>query len=97
MFALAAFTTFASAQNFVACIYDDGFPLRDTCTGGNPLPDGTVGVIYYDADSNGPSANDLSATVCDNPPDCPSGPPGSVNFNTFHINAGDWGLDPGNS
>ena len=93
--ALLMLCSLSFAQNFVACIFDDGYQLRDACTNGAPLPDGTVGVIYYDADSNGPSANDLPATVCDNPPDCPSGPPGTVNFNTFHINAGDWGLDAG--
>ncbi|HEY3296450.1 MAG TPA: T9SS type A sorting domain-containing protein [bacterium] len=90
-----ALTSVGFGQNFVACLYYDGYQLTNTCDGGGALADGTPMVIYYDANSNGPDAADQPATVCTEPPDCASGPAGTVNFNTFTINSAAVGLEPG--
>lgn len=92
---LLALASMSYAQGFCAFIYDDGFPIRDACTGGNPVPDGTVIYVYWDANSNGPDASDVLAPVCDAPPGCLTGPPGTVNFNTMTVNSAEWGFDPG--
>lgn len=60
---LIALAPLCMAQNFVACIYDDGFQLRDACIGGNPLPDGTPGYIYWDQNGNGPDSTDQLAPM----------------------------------
>ncbi|HEY3295062.1 MAG TPA: T9SS type A sorting domain-containing protein [bacterium] len=95
VFALLALTAFASAQNFVACIYDDSLTLTTTCGGSTPLPEGTMMTVYYDANSNGPDASDQPGTVCDQPPDCPSGPPGTLNMNQSPINGVAQGIGAG--
>ncbi|HEY3295063.1 MAG TPA: T9SS type A sorting domain-containing protein [bacterium] len=93
--AILALTAFASAQNFVACIYDDSLTLTTTCGGSTPLPEGTMMTVYYDANSNGPDSTDHPGTVCDQPPDCPSGPPGTLNMNQSPINGVAQGIGAG--
>ena len=58
-------------------IYDSSVepPLTDQCVGGNPIPDGYLVEIYWDADNDGPDADDT-------PPVVGSGP-GECNFNSF--------------
>ena len=66
--------------------FSDAFPLKDACKGGKPLPDGTPVYVYNDTDGDGPDETDPLATVCDKPPNCETGPGGSLNFNRFDIN-----------
>jgi hypothetical protein len=93
---LLALASMSYAQGFCAFIYDGEFPMRDACTNGNPVPDGTMMYIYWDSNSNGPDATDPLAPLCNDPPSCSSGAPtGSVNYNQMPINSGEWGLDAG--
>ncbi len=57
-------------------------PLADSCTGGNPLPDGTVVEIRWDVDSDGPDFTDPSL-------------PNSFNYTAFGLNGLDQGIGEG--
>jgi fibronectin type 3 domain-containing protein len=93
---LLMFVSIATAQPFLALLEETTEQLDSICGGtDNPLSDGTTILIYWDSDSNGPSDNDPLAVVCDNPPDCLDGPPGTVNFNSFSMNGVAEGYLPG--
>jgi hypothetical protein len=66
--------------------FSDAYPLTDACKGGKPLPDGTPVYVYNDTNANGPDDADPLAQICSKPPNCESGPGGTVNFNRFAIN-----------
>ncbi|MBU1984631.1 hypothetical protein KJ815_09505, partial [bacterium] len=70
-------------------------PLTDECGGGSPLPDGTPIQIFWDTDSDGPDAEDPMPEVCLFPPDCITGPEGTVNYNTFALNGQSLEIGPG--
>lgn len=57
---------------------DTYFPLLTTCDGGQPLPDGTLIKIYWDANGNGPDAIDEQPEIGEGY--------AQFNFNTFTIN-----------
>lgn len=57
-------------------------PLADSCTGGNPLPDGTVVEIRWDMDSDGPDFTD-------------PGLPDGFNFSMFALNGLSGGIGEG--
>jgi hypothetical protein len=85
--ALLVFACSGFGQGFSYLFYNDSYPLRDICEVGTPYGDGAATIlIYWDADSDGPDADDQLATMCNNPPLCPDGPAGSVNYNQFPIN-----------
>jgi hypothetical protein len=64
-----------------------GPALMTACGGSTPEPDGTIVKIFWDADGNGPSPNDLQPSLCNDPPNCESGAPtGSVNLNQLPLN-----------
>ncbi|MBU1983433.1 hypothetical protein KJ815_03375, partial [bacterium] len=97
---LAAITATAHAQGFTATLQcsdpsDNFVYLNDTCTGGNPLQDGTVVKIYRDVDSDGPDWDDPLAEPCELPPDCPTGPAGTHNYNQFAMNGFSLGIGHG--
>ena len=83
--ALLAIVSLGYAQGGFS-FFSDAYPLAKTCKGGAPLPDGTPVYIYNDTDGDGPDDTDPLATVCDKPPNCTTGPGGSVNFNRFVVN-----------
>jgi hypothetical protein len=87
--------TVAAAQPFVACIEDLDVVLTTTCGGSDPLPDSTLVQVFWDWNKNGPDAADSLLRVCDNPPNCESGPAGTYNFNHFPMNGTAQGLGPG--
>jgi len=60
--------------------------LFTECDGSVPLPDGVMVKIFWDRNSNGPDDSDPPPPLCDNPPECRSGPPLTVNFTEFPIN-----------
>ncbi|MBK6764843.1 MAG: T9SS type A sorting domain-containing protein [bacterium] len=62
-------------------------PLTEWCAGGTPLPDGTVGRIYWDVNNNGPDWTDPMPVV--------GGGFAQANFNTFVLNGESVGLEPG--
>jgi hypothetical protein len=79
----------AWAQGFaVLFLYlsEDGLPLTTTCNGSTPIPDGRTIKIFWDVDSDGPDLTDPQPTVCDVPPECDTGPVGTVNYNAFSFN-----------
>jgi hypothetical protein len=61
-------------------------PLTTTCGGATPLPDGRVIKLFWDTDSDGPDATDPIAPLCSNPPDCETGPAGTLNINQWTTN-----------
>jgi hypothetical protein len=79
----------AFAQGFSALLYylpENGTPLVTVCGGGTPVPDGRIIKIYHDTNNNGPDAVDPLATLCAVPPDCETGPAGTINYNQFTMN-----------
>ncbi|MBK6764901.1 MAG: T9SS type A sorting domain-containing protein [bacterium] len=62
-------------------------PLTSSCTGGDPLPDGTMGYIYWDVDNDGPDGTDPLPVVGNGF--------GEANFNEFSLNWSALFLDPG--
>jgi hypothetical protein len=88
----------AWAQGFAALLLYvpvDGLPLYTTCTGSTPIPDGRVVKIFWDVDSDGPDLTDPQPTVCDQPPECDTGPMGTVNLNQFPFNGAELGYGAG--
>jgi hypothetical protein len=65
-------------QGFTASLYNLTEVLTDQCTGGNPLPDGTIVQIIQDFAPFGPSENDTLPVT--------GNLDGEVNFNSFPIN-----------
>jgi len=65
---------------------ENGAPLTTVCQGGTPIPDGRSIKIMWDADGDGPDADDSLAQLCIDPPNCEEGPTGSVNINTMTFN-----------
>lgn len=63
--------------------------LFTECGGTTPLPDGVILKIFWDRNGNGVDAADEPPPLCDNPPDCESGPALTVNFNEFPMNGVD--------
>ena len=64
-------------------------PTSAPCTGTPqlPLPEGTIGYLYLDANSNGPDASDPIAPLCADPANnCPTGPALTWNYNQVLIN-----------
>ena len=103
MFLVAAMVlVFACAgfgQGFSVFFYNDSYQMRGSdvtgCDAGAPIPDGTPIYIYQDADNDGPDADDQLAPLCENPPDCPTGPPGTHNMNTMAFNGELMGVGAG--
>jgi hypothetical protein len=93
--ALVAFASAGYCQGFISCLYETDQILTTRCEGTVPLPDGTPVLIYWDANSNGPDPADVLAPLCDAPPDCPTGPPGTHNLNTFPLNGEAVGMPGG--
>lgn len=62
-------------------------PLTERCAGGTPLPDGTIGRIYWDFNNNGPDEVDPMPVL--------GSGFGQANFNTFVLNGESLGLEPG--
>ncbi len=61
--------------------------LTTTCAGTTPIPDGTQVQIMWDVDSSGTeTAADVPAPLCADPPLCLTGPPQTVNMNSFVMN-----------
>ncbi|MFZ5434167.1 MAG: hypothetical protein ACOZB3_10380 [Calditrichota bacterium] len=83
------------AQGFSALLSNFSVPLYDQCGAGNELPDGLTVEIVHDVDLDGPDWTDPLATVCDAPPECATGPVGTVNFNSFALNGQYWGANGG--
>ncbi|NUO19742.1 hypothetical protein HUU59_09865, partial [bacterium] len=68
----------ANAQ-FNAIIYNTGCELADACVGGTGYPDGTKTVqIFWDANNNGPTADDVQPVVGEGFNEC--------NFNSLLLN-----------
>jgi hypothetical protein len=65
---------------------ENGPALTTACNGSTPIPDGRLVKIFWDVDSDGPDQSDPLAPLCDNPPECPSGPPGTMSYNQFTTN-----------
>jgi len=80
----------AFGQGFVAFIqYPSSYgapPLSTECDGSTFIPDGRIVRLFQDADFNGPDPADPQPALCNNPPECLDGPPGTVNFNQFLTN-----------
>lgn len=93
--AMVAALSPVQAQPFSALLSNFSVPLYDSCNGGSELPDGLMVDIIHDVDLDGPDWSDPLATVCDLPPDCPTGPSGTVNFNSFPLNGIEWGGNGG--
>jgi len=74
---------------------DSGAALTTTCDGPLPIPDGRIVRVYWDADSDGVDLTDPIAPLCDVPPQCEEGPPGTFNFNEFPMNGAAVGLGAG--
>jgi len=60
--------------------------LTHPCNGTDALPDGTPIYVYWDNNSDGPSAGDPLLPLCAAPPECGTGPTGTWNFNEFPLN-----------
>ena len=89
-------------QGFVASIsyfgppaYPDSPPLTTVCDGATPIPDGRIIKIFQDRFPFGQDPTDLQPVVCNTPPDCETGPAGTVNFNEFTMNGTASGLGAG--
>jgi hypothetical protein len=67
-------------------IYYLGMPLTTECNGNTPIPDGIMVKIFWDNDSDGADPDDPQPPVCEEPPDCITGPLGTVNLNEFPFN-----------
>jgi len=92
------FSVSAWAQGFTAQLFylpEDGLPLTTTCNGSTPIPDGRMIKIFWDVDSDGPDLTDPQPTVCDQPPECETGPPTTVNYNQFPFNGAELGYGAG--
>lgn len=87
----------AFGQPFSTEIYFiTGDPLTTTCDGSTPIPDGRIIKIFWDADSDGPDADDVQPTICDYPElGCQGGPAETVNYNEFEFNGSYWGFGEG--
>jgi len=92
--ALLMVASVSFGQGFAILVYDDGLALRDQCpltaSNGSVLPtDGqtVLAKIYWDADNNGATANDVQPTV--------GTAAGNVNFNQFYLDGTLPGLDGG--
>lgn len=48
--------------DFQAYLVNVDFPIQDACTGGTPIPDGTIVQIFQDFTANGPDATDVRPT-----------------------------------
>ncbi|NUO19073.1 hypothetical protein HUU59_06440, partial [bacterium] len=69
----------SSFAQFNAIIYNTGCELADACVGGTGYPDGTRTVqIFWDADNNGPTPNDVQPVVGEGFGEC--------NFNSLLLN-----------
>jgi hypothetical protein len=79
----------------IACLYETDSVLTTECGDTVPLPEGVMVKLFWDVDSDGPDSTDPQPTVCNNPPDCIDGPPGTVNFNEFPINGVSQFFGPG--
>lgn len=66
--------------------YSGDLPLYTTCDGTTPIPDGRLVKIFQDVDDDGPDDTDPQPIVCDAPPECEYGPPGTHNYNQFTLN-----------
>ncbi|MFZ5434175.1 MAG: T9SS type A sorting domain-containing protein [Calditrichota bacterium] len=99
VFALALATVAAvslvQAQPFSALLSNFSTPLYDSCGNTVELPDGLTVEIIHDVDSDGLDWTDPLATVCDEPPECSTGPTGTVNLNSFLLNGQSWGMNGG--
>ena len=60
--------------------------LTTECGGSVPLQDGVMVKLFWDQDGDGPDETDPQPTLCDEPPDCESGPSLTANFNELPIN-----------
>jgi hypothetical protein len=70
--------------------WEQDTPLDSICGGSsNPIPDGIEVRIYHDADNDGVDDTDPLLTICDDPPNCLTGPAGTANYNTFTVNGSD--------
>jgi hypothetical protein len=86
---LLVIATSAFAQPFYATWSyrpENGAALTTACNGATPIPDTWVVKIYWDVDSDGPDLTDPMPTICDVPPECETGPNGTINFNQFAMN-----------
>lgn len=89
---LLVLSTIAIAQGPVAVLYELDQILTDQCLGGgidpagSPLSDGTTIRIYWDNDNNGPDGNDPQPPLCNNAPNCDTGPAFTCNYNQFPMN-----------
>jgi hypothetical protein len=95
LLSLGLFAASASAQPFVACLEDVDFTLTTTCGGSTPLPDSTIVQVFWDWNNNGPDAADSLLRLCDNPPNCETGPASTYNYNRFYINGAAQQVGPG--
>jgi hypothetical protein len=85
--ALLVFASLSFADDYAVLLfisnnpgYGPMFILNTTCPGQTPIPDGQMIDIWWDADNNGPTPNDIQPPV-GNPEDG-----GTVTFNQFPMN-----------
>jgi hypothetical protein len=71
---------------FIVFFYETDQMLTTMCGGVIPIPDGVQVQIMWDRGALGESAEDTLAPLCYAPPECLSGPNGTVNRNTFVMN-----------
>jgi hypothetical protein len=81
--ALLAVTSLSFAQAGM-CVYDEVYPLTKHCTGGGGIPIDWPVWLMNDQNGNGwvsclAPDDDPLAPLCDQPPDCDTGPPGTLN------------------
>jgi hypothetical protein len=69
-----------------AVLFDTAQELTTECNGSTPLSDGVMVKLFWDSTGNGADSTDPQPRVCDDPPDCLTGPPFTVGFNEFAIN-----------
>jgi hypothetical protein len=70
-----------------AAIFYTNQTLVTQCDGTVPLSDGISVRVFWDQNNNGVAdASDPPPPLCDDPPNCETGPARTVNFNEFTIN-----------
>ena len=71
-------------------------PLADSCLNGLPFADHAATIqVVWDSAGNGPDLTDPLFPLCNDPPTCDSGPPGTTNFNQFEFDGEEQGFGPG--
>jgi len=75
--------------------YNGDQTLFTSCDGTTPLAEGVMLKIFWDRDGDGPDDEDTPPPLCDDPPDCVSGPSQTVNVIEFPINGVDGDIGPG--